>query len=530
MAQQDKAVVDWAARLRASLAPRPAELAPVAETTTEAPAAPAREHASNEPARDFSDLAAGESDSTAGGDTIGLAAGDAIGLAAGDAIGLAAGDAIGLAAGDADSPVAGTIAPRSDNAALSELGPLGALLSTSPPAASLPSPLLMAPPAPPTEAVAPQPPAGLLSFLATAAPAAPVSPVSASPLLAALGVNVPGPGAADASQAAVPPVPSATPLAKVAQQELAPPEAASAGNGPQEASPAEAPAAPAPTPQTILSSRPVLKTAPAPSVTQRPAPIQAAPDMPAEQPVAAAPAPPPQPSVAKLPVATPAMKPTPGAAAAENPLGAAQVAAAYEAVCGAAMAAGADDEGAEWVGLAHSLDGARESWRALFLGVPEAGLPLAAALACRGRELAPVLHATESDPGRFGRLLAALEAEGLDGGETRLLQAAVGSDPDKLPPRGALAQDLLEREESWDYLRVGVPRLLPGMVTRALPTLTARVRWLMLAPLNRMEEGAAVKMLSGTWRLVAERPAALNLANPRMAERPGIQLWRGPLA
>ncbi|MDO9501759.1 hypothetical protein [Falsiroseomonas sp.] len=205
------------------------------------------------------------------------------------------------------------------------------------------------------------------------------------------------------------------------------------------------------------------------------------------------------------------------------------MAAAREAVCGTAMPAGAIEEGAEWVGLARSLDGARDSWRALFLGAAQPDLPLAAALASRRRGLTPVLHATESDPGRFGRLLTALQTAGLDG-ETTLLQAAVGSDPDKLPPRGALAQDLLTREESWDYLRVGIPRLLVGLTSRGLPALQERVRWLMLAPLNRAEESAAIRMLSDKWRLVAERPAALQLADPRTASRPGIQLWRGPLA
>lgn len=218
------------------------------------------------------------------------------------------------------------------------------------------------------------------------------------------------------------------------------------------------------------------------------------------------------------------------AARATDPLGAAAVAAAYNTVLGAPMPAQPAGDGAEWVGLAHSLEGAQGSWRALFLGVQQPDLPLAAALACGRLGLAPVLHATEADPGRFGGLLAALQAKGLEPGESRLLQAAVGADPDKLPPRGALLQDLLEREESWDYLRVTAPRLLVGLITRALPLLTARVRWLMLAPAGRGEEGAAVRMLRDDWQLVAERPALLNLANLRTVERPGVQLWRGPLA
>lgn len=426
MVQQDKVVVDWAARLRAALAPQPeAPPEPVAEPIAEA-----------------------------------------------------AGEAAGPARGAAEdtAPVAAEGLPAAD------VGPLGALLSEAPPAPALPPFLLIpaaAPPepvaAPPPEPVA-APPRGLLSFLAPNALAKPATPDATSPLLSAL-----------------------------------------VGH---EAGPVDPP--PAPTPQTILSNQPVLKAPPTPTRPPAAASPIAEPTV-TQPPAAALPA-------AKTPVAKPAAPEPPEAAPADNPLGVAQVGAAYKAVFGAAMPAEAAGEGAEWVGLARSLEEARGSWRALFLGSQQPRLALAGALACGRRGLIPVLHATESDPARFGRLLTAMQAKGLDCDESRLLQAAVSCDPDKLPPRGALAQDLLEREESWDYLRVGAARLLSGMVSAALPALNARVRWLMLAPLNRMEEGAAIRALSGTWRLVAERPAALQLRNPRAAERPGVQLWRGPLA
>ncbi|MGX9964208.1 hypothetical protein ACVFYP_12830 [Roseomonas sp. F4] len=207
------------------------------------------------------------------------------------------------------------------------------------------------------------------------------------------------------------------------------------------------------------------------------------------------------------------------------------IAAAYQAVQDRPMPPEAAPAGLEWLALARSLDTAQDHWRALFLGIDAPDVPLAGALAARRKGLAPALHAVEAHPGRFGALLAALEAEGLADGDTRLLQAAVVADPAKLPPRGALAQDVIGREQVWDLLRLSDARMVSHILGRILALVTERVRWLVVCPLNRADESSLIKALAGTgWTLVADRPAVLNLARPTHAGQPGGQLWRGPLA
>ncbi|MBU8536242.1 hypothetical protein [Falsiroseomonas tokyonensis] len=373
--------------------------------------------------------------------------------------------------------LAAALPPRAEPQAqpVHELGPLAALLNLAPAAPpalplGLPPGLPPAPrPAPPAEPAAPS--GGLLSFLAQQAPPQPAPAIWEGPLLSAL-------GAAPLQPPQAPP----TPEAPISEAPL----------------PGPAPAQALASAEAILASKPVLKSA------------------------AQAPVPPSKPRLA--PPAKPA---EPDA----DPLAPAQIAAAYEAVHGSAMPAEAAGDGADWLGLARSLDEAKESWRALFLGASQADLPLAGALAARGRGLAPVLHATESHPGNFRRLLAALEAKGLQAGETRLLQAAVTTDPDSLPPGGALVQGLLERQEAWDYVRVSGPRVIGGLLKRAQPLLDARVRWMMLRLETRAQEAAAIKGLGAAkWKLVAERPARLQPGLPVTTAQPGIQLWRGPLA
>ncbi|WP_439598049.1 hypothetical protein [Falsiroseomonas sp.] len=455
MAQQDERVVDWAARLRASLAPSQAGTPPTPPPPAAKPE-PAATIEVAEPPAARTTLAA-------------LSA-----AAAAEPPDAPPPPAL-LAA--APPPAAEPVAPIPH-----ELGPLAALLTLAPEA----PPLAV----PPAEPAAP-PAGGLLSFLAQQAPSPPASPIWEGPLLGALG------------KAPLPPPETPLPVPAMAKQ-----------------APAGA--------QAILAAKPVLQPAalapaqpagPAPEPPAKPARPQPGKTQPGKtQPGK------PQPGKAGLAKARPGVE-------AEDPLGPPSLAAAYLAVNGTPMPAEAATDGAEWLGLARSLDQAKDGWRALFLGAAQTELPLAGALAARSRGLAPVLHATEEHPGHFGRLLAALEAKGLAEGETRLLQAAVAADPARLPPRGALAQELLERQAAWDYVRLGVPRVIIGLLRQAQPLLDARVRWLLLRPETRAEEAAAIKALGAAkWRLVAERPARLRLGRPITTAQPGVQLWRGPLA
>ncbi|NKC32203.1 hypothetical protein [Falsiroseomonas selenitidurans] len=215
---------------------------------------------------------------------------------------------------------------------------------------------------------------------------------------------------------------------------------------------------------------------------------------------------------------------------AADPLAPAAIEAAKAAIT-AGTTAPRLEEPADWLALARSLDSATTGWRALFLGGVVPDLVVAGGLSARRRALAPVLHVAEPDPGRFAAALGRLTEAGFTEAERRLLQAAVGSDPARLPPRAALAQDLVGLETAWDLLRIGPRGNLIALVASATALLGERVRWLMLQPSSRAQEHLAIRALApGGWRLAAERPAALNLDTPGTALRTGVQLWRGPLA
>jgi hypothetical protein len=184
------------------------------------------------------------------------------------------------------------------------------------------------------------------------------------------------------------------------------------------------------------------------------------------------------------------------------------------------------------VALNHSLASGGSGWTAFFAGgAALTPLPLRGALAARKRGKAPKLHVAEGNGDRMDRLRSTLAAEGLDGGDTCLLQTHLEADPARLSARGTLIQDLLEASETWDFLRIGLPGLAGALLRLDAPLLTRKVRWLLLLPGSRMEEAEALcHLLRARWRLVAERPALLNPARPAVAIRPGAQLWRGPLA
>jgi hypothetical protein len=243
--------------------------------------------------------------------------------------------------------------------------------------------------------------------------------------------------------------------------------------------------------------------------------------------VAAAPVPPVAPPVVERRRAAPAPPRTPPA----DPLGDEAVIAAHRVLTGSAPPAEGRADGADWVGLAHSIEDAKDNWHALILGGLTGDVILAGALAARRRGLTPVLHASEADPQRFAGILSRLQDASLADGSTQLLQAAVSADPSRLPPRGALAQDLIGRAPAWDYVRIGLRGTIGNLLNRDTPLLTERVRWLVLATSGRAEEATALRLLDRSgWRLAAERPAAIAVEAPHRALRLGIQIWRGPRA
>ena len=185
----------------------------------------------------------------------------------------------------------------------------------------------------------------------------------------------------------------------------------------------------------------------------------------------------------------------------------------------------------EWIGLAVSVVGARESWRALDVGAGRGDLLLAGAVAARRRGLGLSLHATEGESERFAVLRAHAEVNGIAPTAHRFQQAELGADPNKLPRHAALAQDWLGDEHAWDWVRIARPETLWVLLRTAVELLSARVRVLSLTTHGRMTEATALRALPRAgWRLVAEAPSVVDRANPRGCKSPGVQVWRGPLA
>jgi hypothetical protein len=198
------------------------------------------------------------------------------------------------------------------------------------------------------------------------------------------------------------------------------------------------------------------------------------------------------------------------------------------------MPVAARAHGVEWLAIQRSIEEARGGWTGLMLGATGAqgvDVALLALAGARAAGLRPRLVATESAPDRFARLQERLQAEGLAPGAARLVGGAIAAEPARATPGTTLAQDLVGEEAAWDLVRVGLRSVVAHLLTHAEPLLTARVRWLVVATHGRGEEGMAIRVLDGAgWRLMAERPALLDLAAPRRAQRHGTQVWRGPLA
>jgi hypothetical protein len=336
------------------------------------------------------------------------------------------------------------------------------------------------------------------------------TPKAAKPAVAA--PDKPAPEAAKPAPATAPgkPAPEAAKPAPVATPDKATPEAAR-------------PTVAAPDKPASEAAKPAPEAAkPAPVATPEKAAPVAAPQ--AAKPVAAM-------TPAAVPAASSAQAESQAAATEEDPFGQASVSAAFTALTGSTTPP-KGLEAFDWVALRHSLDAARGSWSALFLGGAAASpLPLRGALAARQRGLAPKLHVTEVNPERLARLRASLEAENLLGDGTRLRQTGLEADAARLPAQATLVQDLLDAAEAWDLVRIGQPGLAGTLLSLDTPLLSRKVRWLMLQPSSRMEEAEALtQLLRARWRLVGERAALLNTACPAIASRPGVQLWRGPLA
>jgi hypothetical protein len=406
----------------------------------------------------------------------------------------------------------------------------------------------------------PVPPAGLLSTLSPTATAAARPAMLESPLLVGLGgarmASVPAPDPEEAGGAGFA---EASPLlASVRTQrarEAAPPATGPADGPPEAAAPQVEPgkAAEADAPGKPASKAAAKPVAPprkaAPGKPKAANPADAAPGKPVPRPARpAAPTPEgPAPGTAEpaaalpqLPAAEPdgpatatpeklVSEPAKPAAAPAKPAPEPARPAAKAPATGSTRAAPEDlDE----VALNHSLASGGSGWTAFFAGgAALTPLPLRGALAARKRGKAPKLHVAEGNGDRMDRLRSTLAAEGLDGGDTCLLQTHLEADPARLSARGTLIQDLLEASETWDFLRIGLPGLAGALLRLDAPLLTRKVRWLLLLPGSRMEEAEALcHLLRARWRLVAERPALLNPARPAVAIRPGAQLWRGPLA
>lgn len=185
---------------------------------------------------------------------------------------------------------------------------------------------------------------------------------------------------------------------------------------------------------------------------------------------------------------------------------------------------------AEWIGLAASVAGATGSWRALSVDAGRGDLLLAGAVAARRRGLAPDLHASETKPKAFAALLQHAEANGIAPAPGAFQQAAIGTDPEKAPPRGSTVQEVLAGQDTWDWVRIAARSALIPLLRLSVPLLTERVRFLSLVTHSRREEAHAIRMLArGGWRLVAEQPVALRRRDPEAAERTGVQVWRGSL-
>jgi hypothetical protein len=186
---------------------------------------------------------------------------------------------------------------------------------------------------------------------------------------------------------------------------------------------------------------------------------------------------------------------------------------------------------AEWVGLALSIVGARGTWRVLEVAAGRGDLLLAGAVAARRRGLDLALHATEAEPSQFRALRAHAQANGIDPTAHRFEQVELGTAPDSKPRHGPILQDWLLEAPTWDWLRVAPDGILLPLLRTSGRLLAERVRVLSLATRSRMDEATAIRALARAgWRLIAEVPAILDPSRPRIAERPGVQVWRGPLA
>ncbi|MBU8546302.1 MULTISPECIES: hypothetical protein [Roseomonadaceae] len=509
MAKQDKAG-DWGARLRAALVPA---AVPMAAPSAEAPPPAEPDAAAASPAEE------GPGTTLSSEAPAGTPPEDASLDATAAAQAAPASDHFSLLATIIPGPL--QPAPAPDSPLLAMLGARGPSLAVMPPT-PMPAAAEAVPEAP-VEALEAQFP------MLVPAPLAPEAEPPARPEAETLEDRFPmlaaaGPGAATQARHTPEsaPFPPVTPPATTTTVDiLAAP-----------AHLAEAPAGPTVAPEAAPVAEP--ETAPV-------AEPEAAPDAePEAAPVAEPKAAPAVAAGSEGEAVAPQVAADPSAAAADrlaDPLGQASIAAAYLAVRGLPMpmaeaqAAMGAAMGADWLAVALSLEQARGHWRALFIGAGPADLATAGAGAARRAGLTPVLHVAEAHPGLFGQLQAAVEAEGLADEDTMLLQAVIGADEARLPPRGALAQGLIEAQESWDLLRIGTAKVVGQLLTHAVPLLTERVRWLAVAPINRGEEAAAVRVLGRNgWTLRAERPAAIRLTRPDTSNKAGVQIWRGPLA
>jgi hypothetical protein len=382
-------------------------------------------------------------------------------------------------------------------------------------------------PAEPVMSVSPAEPAGLLGLLSATAPAE----AAGNPLDSLAGPLLAAPPAVPEMPAPIPAAtPAPAPLAAGLLGALAP--AAEGPPSPLLARLAAPLAAPKPRPAAAL---PDLSTG---LLSALPGPGAGGPDIPAPpppRPAAHRPAAPPPPTPVPAPMAAPSPAPTPtpapppAADAQRAPILATELGEAFAVLLGSAPPARLAGHPAAWIALARSVAEAEGSWHALSLG---AGGDLLAAggRGAQRRGLTLRLQATEAEASRFARLRARLEKPGFPPAAWVLTQAEVGADPARLPPRAALAQDLLGQAETWDFLQVSGRGLVQPLLRFALPELTQRVRWLVVETRNRFEEHRLIVALADVgWQLLAETPTVLELASPRHILGTGQQVWRGPL-
>ncbi len=235
-------------------------------------------------------------------------------------------------------------------------------------------------------------------------------------------------------------------------------------------------------------------------------------------------------------------------------------------------------ETVEWLGVLRSVLAAKGRLVAMELGAGMAPWLVVAATAARLRGITDIqLVGVEADPGRFALMAGHLRDNGLDPGQHRLFQAAVGvvagaaKWPRLADPRNAAGarpvrhgrdpgealdaddvrylgpaaadlidvnilafDDLLRLHPQWDLVHIDVQGGECDLCRSALRILTERVRYLVVGTHSRKLDGDLIEiMFAGGWVLEHEKPARM-VFNPghavleNMTTHDGTQVWRNP--